>query len=139
MIALTLLVARTQIGKAMRATSFDREAAAMMGIERRPRDRVHVLHRLGARRPQAGSCSGSSSARSSHLMGFTAGLKGFTAAVVGGIGSIPGAMLRRLSDRPRGGVRDGLPPRGSTSTQNLYVFALLIGIDPHPAEAVLSG
>ncbi len=92
MVALTLLVARTQIGKAMRATSYDREAAAMMGIDT---DRViastffigSVL--AGA----AGVMFGLLFSQVFHFMGFLAGLKGFTAAVVGGIGSIPGAML----------------------------------------------
>jgi branched-chain amino acid transport system permease protein len=95
MVVLTLLVARTPIGKAMRATAYDREAAAMMGIDV---DRViastffigSVL--AGA----AGVMFGLLFSQVFHLMGFLAGLKGFTAAVVGGIGSIPGAMLGGL-------------------------------------------
>jgi branched-chain amino acid transport system permease protein len=95
MILLTFLVNRTQLGKAMRAISFDREAAAMMGINV---DRViastffigSVL--AGA----AGVMFGLLYSQIFHLMGFLAGLKGFTAAVVGGIGSIPGAMLGGL-------------------------------------------
>jgi branched-chain amino acid transport system permease protein len=95
MVALTLLVARTPIGKAMRATAYDREAAAMMGIDV---DRViastffigSVL--AGA----AGVMFGLLFSQIFHFMGFLAGLKGFTAAVVGGIGSIPGAMLGGL-------------------------------------------
>jgi branched-chain amino acid transport system permease protein len=95
MVALTVFVARTRTGKAMRATSFDREAAAMMGINV---DRViastffigSVL--AGA----AGVLFGLLYSQIFHLMGFLAGLKGFTAAVVGGIGSIPGAMLGGL-------------------------------------------
>jgi branched-chain amino acid transport system permease protein len=95
MVALTVFVARTRTGKAMRATSFDREAAAMMGIDV---DRViastffigSVL--AGA----AGVMFGLLYSQIFHLMGFLAGLKGFTAAVVGGIGSIPGAMLGGL-------------------------------------------
>jgi branched-chain amino acid transport system permease protein len=95
MIVLTLLVARSKLGKAMRATAFDREAAAMMGINT---DRViastffigSVL--AGA----AGVMFGLLFSQVFHLMGFLAGLKGFTAAVVGGIGSIPGAMLGGL-------------------------------------------
>ena len=95
MVALTLVVSRTRLGKAMRATAFDREAAAMMGIDV---DRViastffigSVL--AGA----AGVMFGLMFSQIFHFMGFLAGLKGFTAAVVGGIGSIPGAMLGGL-------------------------------------------
>jgi branched-chain amino acid transport system permease protein len=58
-----------------------------------------------------------------HLMGFVAGLKAFTAAVVGGIGSIPGAML--------GGLLIGFAEAYTTgyissTFQNLIVFGLLI-------------
>jgi branched-chain amino acid transport system permease protein len=95
MVALTVFVARTRTGKAMRATSFDREAAAMMGINV---DRViastFFIGSLLA--GAAGVMFGLLFSQIFHLMGFLAGLKGFTAAVVGGIGSIPGAMLGGL-------------------------------------------
>jgi branched-chain amino acid transport system permease protein len=95
MVLLTLLVARTKIGKAMRATAFDREAAAMMGIDV---DRVIAsTFFIGAvLAGAAGVMTGLLFSQVFHLMGFLAGLKGFTAAVVGGIGSIPGAMLGGL-------------------------------------------
>jgi branched-chain amino acid transport system permease protein len=122
MVALTVFVARTQTGKAMRATSFDREAAAMMGIDV---DRViastffigSVL--AGA----AGVMFGLLYSQIFHLMGFLAGLKGFTAAVVGGIGSIPGAML--------GGLVVGLTESFASGYlggkwSDLTVFAILI-------------
>jgi branched-chain amino acid transport system permease protein len=95
MAVLTLLVARTRIGKAMRATSFDREAAAMMGIDV---DRV-IASTFFAGSVLAGAAGvmfGLLYGQVFHFMGFLAGLKGFTAAVVGGIGSIPGAMIGGL-------------------------------------------
>ena len=95
MVLLTLVIARTRIGKAMRATSFDREAASMMGIDT---DRViastFFIGSLLA--GAAGVMFGLLYSQIFHFMGFLAGLKGFTAAVVGGIGSIPGAMLGGL-------------------------------------------
>src|SRR5918992_2699745 len=81
MIALWLLVNRTRLGKAMRATSYDREAAAMMGIDV---DRVIVATFFigsilaGA----AGVMVGLVFGRVFHFMGFIAGLKGFTAAYI---------------------------------------------------------
>ena len=121
MIALTLLVNRTQMGKAMRATSYDREAAAMMGIDV---DRIIVItFIIGSALAGAAGVMFALRADASPLMGFNAGLKGFTAAVIGGIGSIPGAML--------GGLLLGLfesLTQGYLSGQwsDLFVFAILI-------------
>jgi branched-chain amino acid transport system permease protein len=95
MLALTLLVSRTRLGKAMRATAFDREAASMMGIDT---DRVitstfFIASMLAG---AAGVMFGLYVGETYYFMGFLAGLKAFTAAVVGGIGSIPGAMVGGL-------------------------------------------
>ena len=94
MVLLWLLVTKTRLGKAMRATSYDREAAAMMGIDI---DKVIVFaFVLGSALAGAAGVMFALRAPASVTMGFVAGLKGFTAAVIGGIGSIPGAMAGGL-------------------------------------------
>ena len=108
----------------MRAVSYDREAAAMMGID--PDKVIVATFFIGsALAGAAGVMFGLVFERVFHLMGFTAGLKGFTAAVIGGIGNIPGAML--------GGLIIGLAESFSTgyissTFQNLIVFGILIVI-----------
>jgi branched-chain amino acid transport system permease protein len=125
-IALALVVSRTRTGKAMRATSFDRDAAEMMGISI---DRViSFTFFLGSALAAAGGVMfGLVFGQIFSLMGFTAGLKGFTAAVVGGIGSIPGAVLGGFLIGLTEAFATGYLPGGSVYA-NLYVFALLIGM-----------
>jgi branched-chain amino acid transport system permease protein len=108
----------------MRAVSFDREAAEMMGISV---DRViSFTFFVGSALAAAGGVMfGIVFGQIFSLMGFTAGLKGFTAAVVGGIGSIPGAMLGGFLIGLTEAFATGYLPGGSTYA-NLYVFALLI-------------
>jgi branched-chain amino acid transport system permease protein len=123
MAGLIALVRYTQFGKAMRAVSFDREAAAMMGID--PDRVIATTFFVGsALAGAAGVMFGLLFSQIFHLMGFIAGLKGFTAAVVGGIGSLPGAML--------GGLLVGLVESWATGYLNgnvsdLVVFGILIG------------
>jgi branched-chain amino acid transport system permease protein len=95
MIALMYLVNRTRLGKAMRATAYDREAASMMGIDT---DRVIAATFFigSALAGAAGVMYGLWLSDTYFLVGFLYGLKAFTAAVVGGIGSIQGAMLGGL-------------------------------------------
>ena len=95
MLVLTWLVQRTKVGKAMRAVSFDREAAAMMGIDP---DRVIVYTFFigSALAGAAGVLIGLVLFQAFPYMGFNYGLQAFTAAVVGGIGYIPGAMVGGL-------------------------------------------
>jgi branched-chain amino acid transport system permease protein len=95
MVALTFFVQRTRTGKAMRAVSYDREAASMMGIDV---DRIIAITFLlgSALAGAAGVMTGIIFQQLNPYMGIGAGLKAFTAAVVGGIGSIPGAVLGGL-------------------------------------------
>src|SRR5687768_6383170 len=95
MLGLYGLVNWTKLGKAMQATAFDREAASMMGIDV---DKVIVRTFFigSALAGAAGVLVGLVFGQINHFMGFNYGLKGFTAAVVGGIGSIPGAMFGGL-------------------------------------------
>jgi branched-chain amino acid transport system permease protein len=99
MAALILVVSHTRFGKAMRATAFDREAASMMGIDT---DRVitSTFFIASVLAGAAGVMYGLYIGTTYYFIGFLAGLKAFTAAVVGGIGSIVGAMV--------GGVLVGL-------------------------------
>src|SRR6266498_312443 len=124
MVALSLLVGRSRLGRAIRATAFDREAAAMMGVDV---DRVIVAtFFIGSALAGAGGVMfGLVFSNVYHLMGFTAGLKGFTAAVVGGIGSVPGAMLGGLLIGLAEAFADGYV---SSTFQDLIVFLILVAV-----------
>jgi branched-chain amino acid transport system permease protein len=95
MVALNYIVNYTKIGKAMRAVSFDRGAASLMGIKV---DRViGVTFAIGsALAAAAGILYASAYPQIEPYMGIVPGLKAFVAAVLGGIGSIPGAMAGGL-------------------------------------------
>lgn len=95
MVLLYVFVQRTRLGRAMRATAQDAEAARMMGVDV---DRVVMTaFFLGSALAGAGGLAfGVYYDFTSFLIGFTAGLRAFTAAVLGGIGSIQGAMVGGL-------------------------------------------
>ena len=92
MVALTLLVQKTKLGKAMRAVSEDMGAAQLMGISLNKT--ISFTFAVGSALAGIGSvlylCAYS---QASPTMGSMLGLKAFVAAVLGGIGSIPGAMI----------------------------------------------
>lgn len=92
MIFLTFLVKYTKIGKAMRAVSQDKDAAKLMGIDI---EKVIAITFLlgGSFAGVAGLLAGLTYPRIFPYMGILPGLKAFIAAVLGGIGNIPGAML----------------------------------------------
>ncbi|MCR4434304.1 MAG: branched-chain amino acid ABC transporter permease [Clostridiales bacterium] len=92
MALLNYIINYTKIGKAMRATSFDMNAACLMGIN--INRIISFTFALGAALgAAAGILFASSYPQVEPYMGFMPGLKAFVAAVLGGIGSIPGAML----------------------------------------------
>ncbi len=122
MIALDAFVFRTQFGSAMRATAQDREAASFMGIDV---DRVIMVTFLvgSALAGMGGVLFGLRFATVNFFMGFLIGLKAFTAAVIGGIGNLRGAMLGGLLL----GVLESLGGAFvSTAFQDTFAFLILI-------------
>ena len=122
MVALHFFVQRSRMGKAMRATAQDPEAARMMGVEV---DRIIVIaFFLGSALAGAGGLIfGLYYNFTSFIIGFTAGLRAFTAAVLGGIGNVPGAML--------GGIIIGLiEAMGgqfiATAWTDVIIFSILV-------------
>ena len=122
MVGLQLLVNRTRLGRQMRAVAADREAAEMLGIN--VNFVITATFFLGsALAGVAGIMGGLLFNQVTSTIGFIAGLKAFTAAVVGGIGSIPGAMLGGLFI----GVAESFVTGYISSTySNLIVFGILI-------------
>jgi branched-chain amino acid transport system permease protein len=92
MLALALLVQRTRLGKAMRAVAENKDYAALMGINvNQVISRTFLIG--SALAGIAGVMMGMFYLQIKPTMGFTPGIKAFTAAVMGGIGNIPGAMI----------------------------------------------
>jgi len=124
MLGLYLFVQRTRAGKAMRATAQDRDAARLMGIDV---DRTISLAFLlgGALAGAAGLIAAIYTTQVVFDLGFKAGLLSFTAAVLGGIGNVVGAML--------GGFLIGLIQTLSdqylaTQWTNAVIFGILVAI-----------
>ncbi|PLX63168.1 branched-chain amino acid ABC transporter permease [Sedimenticola selenatireducens] len=122
MVGLTLLIKFTRIGKAMRATSQDRKMAMLVGINV---DRVISATFIvgSALAAVGGLLIASHIGQINFFIGFIAGIKAFTAAVLGGIGSIPGAVL--------GGVILGLTESFATGYvssdyEDVFAFSLLV-------------
>ncbi len=122
MLLLTYIVTRTRIGKAIRAVSYDADAAALMGINT---DQVIAFtFALGAALAGAAGVLvfGLQHTKFDPYVGITYGLKAFVAAVLGGIGNIPGAVL--------GGLIMGL-------AETLVVaYGPLVGVDSTYRDAV---
>ncbi len=126
MVALQVFVKATKTGKAMRATSQDPESAKLMGIDI---DRVIVVtFVLGAALAAvAGVMQGMRFAQIDFRIGFLAGLKAFTAAVLGGIGNITGAVLGGFLLGIVEALATQYVPHGS-SWKDVWAFIVLIGV-----------
>ncbi|MGB0388521.1 MAG: branched-chain amino acid ABC transporter permease [Ardenticatenaceae bacterium] len=131
MSGLYYLVERTKMGKAMRAVSENKEVARLMGVDI---DRVIVFTFAvgGALAGAAGVINGLYRPQGvNFFMGFFPGIKAFTAAVLGGIGSVPGALLGGLllgvfeSIGPKL-VLDGLGVPGANQLKDVIAFTMLV-------------
>jgi branched-chain amino acid transport system permease protein len=122
MLVLQTFVYNTKLGKAMRATAQDKDAAQLMGIN--INTTIALTFLIGsALAGAAGFVSGVYYGSTWFLNGFAAGLKAFTAAVLGGIGNLAGAML--------GGFLIGLTEAMTTQFisdqwSNVVVFSVLV-------------
>ena len=95
MILLTILIKFTKIGKAMRATAQDRNMAMLVGVD--VNRVISVTFIIGSATAAIGGVLiASHIGQINFYIGFIAGIKAFVAAVLGGIGSIPGAVLGSL-------------------------------------------
>ena len=124
MVALDLFINRTRVGQAMRATAQDPDTARLMGVNT---DLVIVITFAigGALAGLAGVAQGMRFVAIDFRIGFTAGLKAFTAAVLGGIGNIRGAMLGGLMI----GIVDALATQyfpGHGAWKDVWIFVVLI-------------
>jgi branched-chain amino acid transport system permease protein len=135
--ALTYLVQRTRQGKAMRATAQDTDAAAIMGINVN-RTISFTFLIAGALAGAAGTLYAFWATTIRYDQGFQLGLISFTAAVVGGIGNLPGAVLGAILIGLIQAWNEGLPWHmpGSDWTEAI-VFSILILILVFRPEGLL--
>jgi branched-chain amino acid transport system permease protein len=126
LVALMWLVQKTRQGKAMRATAQDRDAAAMMGIDVN-RTISFTFMIAGALAGAAGLLYALYFGQVRYDTGFQLGLIAFTAAVLGGIGNLPGAVLGAMCIGFIQAFNEGLRwhSPGSDWTQSI-VFSILI-------------
>ncbi|MBA3325570.1 MAG: branched-chain amino acid ABC transporter permease [Rhodobacteraceae bacterium] len=123
--ALTLFVQRSRLGMAMRATAENPLAASLMGI-RINRAIATAFAVGGALAAVAGVFWAGRSGQIEPLMGFLPGLKAFVAAVIGGVGSLPGAVLGGFLLGFAEVLFVGLLPPAYGAYRDAFVFGLLI-------------
>jgi branched-chain amino acid transport system permease protein len=126
MIGLLYLVRNTRLGKSMRAVAMDKDTAALMGIDvNQTISSTFIIS--GALAGAAGVMWGLHNALVFFFVGFVPGIKAFTAAVLGGIGNIPGAMIGGMVL----GLVESIGPTAldiSYQLKDVIAFAILISI-----------
>ena len=132
MAVLTWMIQRTSLGQAMRATAESPAIAELMGI---PVNRIITLTFVigAALAALAGLMVGANYSVAHYYMGFMLGLKAFTAAVLGGIGNITGAMLGGLllgliEALGAGYIEDLTGGFLGSHYQDIFAFLVLIGV-----------
>ncbi len=122
MVLLTLLIKYTRIGKAMRATAQDRSMAMLVGVN--VNQVISMTFVIGSSLAAIGGVLiASHIGQINFFIGFIAGIKAFTAAVLGGIGSIPGAVLGSLILGLTESFATGYV---SSDYEDVFAFALLV-------------
>ena len=121
-IALTLFIKYTRLGKAMRATAQNRKMAMLVGVDV---DKViSATFVIGSSLAAFGGVLiASHIGQINFFIGFIAGIKAFTAAVLGGIGSVPGAMLGALI---LGWTESFATGYVSSDYEDVFAFTLLV-------------
>jgi len=124
MVLLTLVIKFTRIGKAMRATAQDRTMATLVGIN--VNNVISATFIVGSALAAIGGLLiASHIGQINFYIGFIAGIKAFTAAVLGGIGSIPGAVLGSLVLGLTESFATGYV---SSDYEDVFAFSLLVMI-----------
>jgi branched-chain amino acid transport system permease protein len=135
LLLMTWIVQRTRQGRAMRATAQDQDAARLMGINVN-RTISFTFALGGALAGAAGLMYEQTVGTTSYNLGQQLGLIAFTAAVLGGIGNLAGAVLGGLLIGLIQGLNDGLPLLGQLWSQSV-VFTVLILLMVFKPEGIL--
>jgi branched-chain amino acid transport system permease protein len=132
MVALLILVERTRVGRAMRAVAENPQVASLMGIN--PNRIIVITFAIGGAMAALAGIMMASNYGSAHFyMGFLPGIKAFTAAVLGGIGNLKGAMLgglllgliEALGTGYLGAATNGM---FGSNYQDVFAFIVLIAV-----------
>ena len=136
LLALRRLVNGTRRGRAMRATAQDREVATLMGVNV-PSTIAFTFAVGGALAGAAGVLHFASFGDTNYNLGFEYGLVAFTAAVLGGVGNLPGAVLGGYLIGLAQAYNDGLPVALGQQWSQSVVFGLLILLMVFKPEGIL--